>query len=327
MRRTMTTSSVFAAALLAFGALSPALARDSKVDGYAAIVNDRVITVGDVMSSSALAQKQLMELFEGYELQTKLQGVYTNTLNRLIEQALILEDYKAQGGNLPDRFVDDQTSTIINDKFHNDRAAFLEALAQERMTMDEWREQTKNRVIVSLMNRKEVMERVQVSPRAIRDLYDARVEQFRIPEQVHVRMIVLHQGATASDQKVKREEAEKVRARLLKGDDFADVAKSVSEGAKASEGGDNGWMKPDDFRKEIADAIKTVEPGRISDVIEAGDEFYIIKVEERKAASIRPFEEVRGQLEEEVRQSEEDRLYKDWMKRLRNKYYVNILKP
>ena len=312
-----------AAAGLALPAM--ATARSMPVDGYAALVNNRVITVGEILSIVQPIRAQLAETYDGKELDRKMEEAYQEGMDALIERALILEEFTAMGGSIPDRAVDDQINVMINERFKNDRAAFLEALAEDRMTLDDWREETKNRLIVNLMRRREVIDRVIIAPRAVRDLYESRPAQYQIPEQIKLSMIVLHKGSSSDDQAVKKKEAGQIREKLLAGGDFAELAKASSEGYKAADGGDQGWMNPSTLRKELAEAVAALEPGRISEVIETDDDYYILKVEAKKNASITPFDDVRAQIEDELRRAEELKMYKAWIERLKKKFYVKIL--
>ncbi len=294
------------------------------IDGFAAEVNGRVITVSEVLGILIPVREQLESRYSGAELEAKVDEAYKTVLDSLIERALILEEFAKIGGNIPDRAVDEQINSFISERFDNDRAAFLEALTTERMTLDEWRDEMKNRLVVTLMRRKEVADRVLIPPRQIREVYESRLNEYRLPEQIKLRMIVLHKGSGSKDQAAKRAEAEEIRAKLTAGTDFADLAKSASEGPKAAEGGDIGWVEPKDLREEIGAAARKMEIGQVSDVIDAGEDYYLIKVEGRKEASVKPFDEMRADIEKELRQAEELRLYKDWIERLKKKYYVKI---
>ena len=302
-----------------------AMARSQPVDGYAALVNNRVITVGEVLAIVQPIREQIAEMYSGKELDTKMESAYKEGLDALIERALILEEFTAMGGNIPDRAVDDQINVMINDRFKNDRTAFLEALAEDRMTLDDWREETKNRLIVNLMRRREILDRVVITPRAVRDLYETRSSQYQVPEQIQLSMIVLHKGSSSGDRAVKKKEAEDIRKKLLDGANFAELAKANSEGYKAAEGGNQGWMDPKTLRKELAEAVASLEPGRVSEIIETDEDYYLLKVEARKNASIVPFDNVRSQIEDELRKAEELKLYKAWIERLKKKFYVKIL--
>ena len=314
---------LFAAAVLACCA-GPSHGAGMEVDGYAALVNSRVITVGDVLALIQPVRLQLESSYSGDELETKTEEAFQTGLQALIERALILEEFTAQGGVIPDRFIDDQISEIVSDHFNNDRAAFLKALTEDRLTLDDWRTETRNRLEVTILRRKEVTDKVIIAPRAVREVYDASIDKYRTPAQIKLRMIALHKGTTEEDQAAKLGEAEHIRERLLAGEDFGEVAKASSEGIKAAKGGDMGWVEPGSLRPELADAANGLEPGRISEVIPTQDELYILKVEAKKSAAVTPFEEAQQSIEKELRKTEEDRLYKAWIQRLKDKYYVKV---
>ncbi len=300
------------------------VAQSIPVDGYAAVVNDRVITIGDVLGFVQPVHEQLRMSYEDRELEMKLQEAFDGGRDTLIEKALILEEFEAMEGTMPDRAVDEHINSIIQERFNNDRAAFLEALGGERMTLEEWREQIKEQLIVTVLRRQSISARIAVRPKAILALYEANQDEYRIPAKVQLRMIVINKGETGAEQMVKREEAEGVLQTLRDGADFAKTAMDVSEGQKANDGGDWGWIEPRTLRAELADAVSAMESGEISDVLEAGDAFYILMAEGKREESVRTLESVRRELERELRFKEENKQYDAWIERLKAKYYVKV---
>ena len=294
------------------------------VDSYAAMVNDRLITVAEVITLVRPVEQQLRDTYKGQELNDKVRDLYKNGTDSLIERCLILEEFEKQGGNIPDQAVDDHINEIIREKFGNNRAEFLKALAEERMTIDEWREETKERMIVTYFRRKEVNDKVFVSPNAVKDAYNAAIEKYRIPETIQLRMIVLHKGTNDVDQAAKLREAQRIRERLAAGEDFATLAKNVSEGSKAAQGGDMGWIEPSSLRTELSTVAAQLSPGQLSDVVDTGDELYLLRLEGRKEASVTPFEQVAKGIEDELKKQENERLYTAWIARLKKKYYIKI---
>ena len=299
------------------------------VDRYLAVVNQRIITTLDVLTMLQPLRQQLMETTAGTELEKKLAEAYQRTLTNLIERALILEEFARvsakDGMKIPEQLVDSRANEVIYERFNNNRSAFFEALAAERITVDEWRAETKDYLILSILRRKEVVDRVVVMPRDIRELYASRAEKYREPEKLQLRVIVLRRGATAAEQTAKLLAAEQLRAQALQGADFAALARKHSEGHRAADGGEWGWIAPKELRAELGAAVEKIPAGQIGPVLAAGDELYLIKVEARQAERVRPLAEVYADLSAEVRQTEGERLYKDWIKRLQRRYYVKIL--
>ena len=311
------------AALLSGG--SSAIAADPvAVDGYAAIVNDRVITVTDVLAIVQPIQRQLLQTYEGEELETRLRQAFTDARDSLIEQALILEEFEEQEGSLPEQIVDERIDGIIHERFNDDRAAFMQALAEDRLNPEDFRQQIRDQVVVSILRRQEVTDRVMISPRDVRARYDEKADEYSVPAKAKASMIVLNKGTTSEDNSAKQEEAEQVLARLEEGEDFAAVAREVSEGSHASRGGDWGWIDPTILTPKLRTALDAIEAGQHSGIIDVGEELYILKVDARQNASVVPYEEVRDELKSELRQEIAASLYNAWAERLKNKHFIKL---
>jgi parvulin-like peptidyl-prolyl isomerase len=83
--------------------------------------------------------------------------------------------------------------------------------------------------------------------------------------------------------------AEDAKVRTLRGEDFAAIAKEVSEGPEAEKGGELGWVARYQFGPQLDAAIFGIPVGGVSDVIDvAGDGFYIFKVWEEQTRSPDP---------------------------------------
>jgi peptidyl-prolyl cis-trans isomerase SurA len=297
--------------------------RTIPVDGYAALVNDRVITVSDVLKAMQPLERQLRETYFDDTLTTRLESAYNGTLDTLIERELILNHFASQKQfSLPDSVVDSRIDEIVRNKFNNNRAELRKVLDQEGLTFDEWRTSYKNSLIVTLLRDREVDSKVVVSPLAVREAYEKAGDKYKVAEQLEVRAIVINRGATEEEIALKTKQAEDIRKRLLGGESFEELAKQVSEDQKASSGGYWGWIDLESRRAEIAAALKTLSVGEISAVVPVGDELYIFKVEGRKNASVVPFETVQDSIRAELQKKELKRLYMAWIERLKQNAYI-----
>lgn len=295
------------------------------VDGYAAVVHDKIITIGEVMAYMRPVDAQLRQAYEGEELQQKLLEAFIKSRETLIEEKLVIQDFEDRGLSIPEQLIDERIKSIIHDRFDDDRAAFLEALASQRMTQEEMRKQVRDGLILMISRRQEVTDRAEVSPLAVQEAYEADLERYREPGKIKLRMIVINRGGTPADQEVKQREVGEILQQLADGRDFAELAREVSEDNKAQYGGDWGWIETGSLRKELSDAAVQLSSGEISEVVELDGAMYILLVEDRKEASVTPLEEVRSQIERELMIKEEERLYEQWINRLRAKYYIQIM--
>lgn len=327
MNRGFQLGLVLLASTAAAMAPAPAAERVVLEDGYAATVNEKVITVGDVLRASMPLDRKIALAFQGAELKEKLQDSYLRTLQMLVEREMILAEARRRELSLPDRAVDTQINSIVRERFDDNRAAFLQALSEQGMSYVDYREQTADDLRVMLLRRQEVIDRIVVAPKAVRDFYDEHLDRYRRPEEVHLRMILLNKGETDADAAAKRRQAMDARARIQRGETFADVARALSEGPKAVDGGDLGWTKTAELRKDFAAAIQSMKPGEVSALIEGDRDFILLGLEARRAESVQPFEEVRAGIEKELEEGEAERLRNEWMSGLRVRHYVRMLQP
>jgi peptidyl-prolyl cis-trans isomerase D len=132
-----------------------------------------------------------------------------------------------------------------------------------------------------------------------RKLYEERSDLYDVPEQTRARHILLRleQDATPEEVAEVEERARAVLERLRAGEEFAVVAQETSEdeGSKAN-GGDLGFFQRGQMVRAFDEAAFSLEPGTLSEPVRSEHGFHVIRVEERKAAEHRSFEQVRGDL-------------------------------
>ena len=127
-----------------------------------------------------------------------------------------------------------------------------------------------------------------------RAYYEAHTDEFRTPEMVHAAHIVQHPEPGRPMETVYAELLN-VRERLKKGEDFDALAEEFSH---CSDGGhDLGWFARGQMVQSFEDVAFSTPVGDISDVFQTEFGYHILKVAERKEAALRPFEEVRYDIE------------------------------
>jgi len=292
------------------------------IDGYAARVGSTIITYGEIRENVAPFMQQLFQLYQGEELARQIQNTYLDTREALIEEALIKEETQALGLALPPHVIDDEVDRLIRERFDNDRTLLTRALAERRMTFEEWREGVADQITLRVYYNQEVIRRASVSTEAIETAYEQNKENYFIPLKVKFRAILINKGTTEEDRAVKKQQADETLQNLLNGADFAETAKEVSEGIRADDGGAFPWSEPKDIRAELRPALYSVATGEVSDLIETDDEFYIIKIEERREKGYTPLNDVREEIETELLALEQNRLHADLMERLAERHFV-----
>jgi len=113
-------------------------------------------------------------------------------------------------------------------------------------------------------------------------VWESRKPQI-LPECRNVREIVVKlDGIAASDDEKAKAKAkiDRAKERLAQGEDFADVARAVSDGATAIRGGEVGCLLKGKAPKPIEDAVGALAAGKVSDVITTETALYLVKLEQ-----------------------------------------------
>jgi parvulin-like peptidyl-prolyl isomerase len=182
---------VLAVAMLAVAGGSPAA---EIVDGVAAIVNDKVITYSEVRSFVQPVAQQLRRNFSGQDLVDQVRKAEMDALNQLIERALIIQEFKEKGYKIPETVIEQQINDIISSDYGGNRAAFVKTLEAENLTLSQYRDQVRERVIIQAMRGHKTQQSVVVSPHKMEKYYSENLDQYKVGEQIKLRMIFIKRG-------------------------------------------------------------------------------------------------------------------------------------
>ena len=149
-----------------------------------------------------------------------------------------------------------------------------------------------------------------VSREELQTYYDQHRDDYRVPEQVNVRQILIKTPLPGSDGKVDpkgveeaRKKAEDVLKQLKAGANFEDLAKKSSEDPSAKSGGSVGWIQRGRFPSpDVEKAAFSLSKGGASDVINAGYAFVILRVDDKQAAHVKTLDEGKDGIEPLLKQ-------------------------
>jgi parvulin-like peptidyl-prolyl isomerase len=170
------------------------------------------------------------------------------------------------------------------------------------------------------MRSKNVAQEIVISPFKIQTYYTAHPDDFKLDDQVKLRMITLNK--TSDDDTNTVNMAREIRAQIQAGAAFAEMASVYSQDGDRGKGGDKGWIARSVLRKELADVAFSLPPGQVSGVVDIPGVCYLMLVEQARTAHVRPLNEVRDDIEKNLRAQEQARLEKQWIDRLKSKTFI-----
>ena len=281
------------AVVLGTPAATAAAAPRQVVDRVAATINGEVVTLSDLQERAGAEWIRIERMEPGKEKDAARAAALKRTFDMLVAERLLQDQAKTLQLDVTEAQVD----AAINDiktRNHFDDAQLDRALSEQGLTRQEFRGQIRRELETYQVLQYKVRGRVKVTDDDVRNYYQTHPQEFGGEPEVHVRHIFqpLPEGASKAEEEKVRAQGEKVVARLKAGEDFAKVAREVSKGPSAADGGDLGWLRRGTVQKSLDDLAFKLEPGQFSGLVRAGPGLHVVKVEERRTGGGRKYEDV-----------------------------------
>ena len=286
----------------------------SMIDRIVAIVNDEVITLSEL-------QEEVLKEKESKDIEQEREA-----LNNLIDKRLQLQKARQLGINVTQEEVLEAIEDIKKRNSIPDDQFLTKRLAEENTTIERYKEDVQNQLLLSKLFSREVNTNILIGEEEVERYYKEHEEDFIQPEEVRIRQILLKMPEKADSAEKERmiAIAEEVFGHLQSGEDFAEIARRYSQDPSAQRGGDLGFFRRGQMIQVLEEVIFSLKVGEISEPVLSPLGFHILKLEEKKGSSPLSITEVKEKIREILVEEKSERLYRDYLKNLRNKAYVDI---
>lgn len=298
---------------------------EGKLPDVVATVNGTAIKKGDLENAveSVKAQMQMV----GTQVPTdRKDEMYRGLLDDLIATELLAQEAKTRAIPVTDKDVEDFVSGF-KDRFPSEQV-FQNALKEQGITEAQLRSDVKKQLGIKKLLEKEVMSKVSITDKDAKKFYDENPDKFQEPEKVHAAhvLVTVDKGADEATKAAKRKEAEQVLADAKAGKDFAQLAKDHSgDPGSKDKGGDLGFFPRGEMVKAFEDAAFALKaPGDLSGVVETPYGFHVIKLIERQPPHVVPFDDVKKDIGDFMKEKKAGELAKGYVDGLRKKAQVKI---
>lgn len=293
-------------------------------NGIVAVAEDKIITVADVSReiTPLLPGLQREGIRNEQEYNAKIEALQDSVIQDLIDRVLIIKEFKKdEKKHIPSAIVEAEISRMQSEQFDNDRSKFLAYLRSRGTTLREFRREQEEEIIYRYMQGQQRKSQSVISPVKIETFYNENKDRFYHEDEVHLRLIQLTRGDGDTDASLTAL-ANEILAKQKAGTSFEDLAKEYSKDQRKSKGGDWGWLKRSDFKKEFSDPAFALKKGGVSQAVVLPEGCFLLFAEDRKFAGIQAIDEVRDQIERilvsQMTRSGQER----WLERLRRNGYV-----
>jgi peptidyl-prolyl cis-trans isomerase SurA len=309
--------------LLALALLQAAVplkqSRADVVDKILVIVNDEIITQSDLDRVLAPIYLQYKNLYSGEELAERFGEARRNVLQKLISDKLFLDEAKKKKIEVTDAQIEEKMSEVMG-RFDTPEE-FKKALEREHVALGDLEEKYRERLMIDRLIAEEIYQKTSVSPSEIVAYYTENKQDFKQPERVKVRSILIKVSEARPEEKALLL-AREMLYRLEEGGDFTLLATEYSDGPYALSGGDMGWVKKGELMERINNLVFGLKAGEISGILTTKLGYHIFKVEAKEEATDLEFAQVKDAIEKMLFNKKVKEQIARWIEDLKEDAYI-----
>lgn len=303
------------------------------IDRVVAVVNDDVITLSELEKAGQEYFQRIRQKAPANEVERALENARKEVLSSLIDNAIV----KQKAAELSITVDEAEIDNAVNQMLSRNNATleeFKRELAKVNVSVQDYRENIRGQILQSKLVGYQVRSRIVVIEDDIREYYEKAYTQEKGEGGYHILQMGINWEKKGTPEEignareVARAQAEEIRARVLAGESFQELAQSLSSLPSAADGGDIGLIKKDEMAAYMKDAILPLHPGEISQIIETeiGFQFFkLLSVREGDLLVKAPYESVKDEIRDILYRQEMEEQYKAWVESIRAQAYIQIL--
>jgi peptidyl-prolyl cis-trans isomerase C len=296
---------------------------------------------GDIVTKTEFEQRYLTALRSrpefanatpNLELQKAIAEITPELILEAVEELLLIQRARELNYVLNDEQYKQTIDSIKKSNNIADEAQFQAALKQEGLTEAELRRNIERAMMVSQVQRSEVIEKISVTDEEARAYYEAHAAEFTTPSEMTLREILIEvpvsdKGVNVAQQDEAKAKAEAIHQRLLKGEPFARLAAEVSASPSKANGGLIGPIRSEELAPQLRQILDKLKVGDLAEVIATSRGFQILKLESRTETKVRTFEEARGAIGERVAETKRRAALQKYLDSLREQATITWRNP
>jgi peptidyl-prolyl cis-trans isomerase SurA len=306
-----------------------AQAKGTVIEEIVARVNNDAITLSDVQKADQSLHEEIAHDCQGCA-QDKMEELYKekqkDLLRDLIDQALLVERAKDMGISVDSDLVK-RLDEIRRQNNLGSMEEMEKKVEQEGLSWEDLKTQIRNNLLTQEVIRREVGSHINIPSEDVKKYYDEHQKDFVRPEQVVLYEIFLStEGKSPEEMSSVEKKADDLRNRVVKGEDFSEIAKHFSEGSTGKDGGLLGTFERGQLDKQLEDAVFKMDKGQMTPVIQTKTGFEVLKVEAHYEAGLQPQDKVENEIMNRIYGQKMQPTMREYLGQLREQSYV-MVKP
>jgi peptidyl-prolyl cis-trans isomerase SurA len=305
-------------------------ANGKTIEEIIARVNNEIITRSEYerarVSAGDDAKQECAGKCTPEQLQVDTEDRQKNVLRDLIDQSLLVQRGKDMGVSVEPEVI----KKLDQIRIQNNLASMEDlekAVSSQGSNWEDFKNNLRNGILTQRVIGSEVGSHITIGKEEAQKYYDAHQKEFIRPEQVALREIeVGTEGKKESEIPDLKKKAETALQRVKDGEDFAEIAKRLSDGSTAKQGGFLGVYKRGELSKQLEDVVFKMKKNELTGVMDTKQGFLVLQVMEHYDEGMQPLAKVENEITEKLYSARMEPALRDYLKTLREQSYV-IIKP
>lgn len=295
-----------------------AMAEAELLDGIVAVVGNNVITLSELEDSKIVLQNDPTLTPEERE------DLDRAALNRMIEDQVINIAAAREGLYVTDDEVQRSIDGWLRQN-NADQAALLTELARQGISFEDYQTNMRKHLLQSKFIDYMIHPKVSISEAQIREYYAKEVGAIKEESAAQVWIIYLpFEGGNSAEET--RELAEDLRAKIIDGEDFGDLAKTYSRHPSNEEGGLLGTFKMGELFALLDQAAFDPDSLVVSKSLNTNDGIFLLRSEPASSSDdTLSYNEARPKIEGLLFQMELQRQLEKWLEEAKRETHVEVL--
>jgi peptidyl-prolyl cis-trans isomerase SurA len=300
------------------------------IEEIIARVNNEIITRSEYERAKASAEDDAKQECAGKctpdQLRADVDERQKNVLRDLIDQSLLVQRGKDMGVSVEPEVI----KKLDQIRIQNNLASMEDlekAVSSQGVNWEDFKNNIRNGILTQRVISNEVGSHLNISKEEVQKYYDAHQKEFIRPEQVALREIVVSTaGKKDSELPDLKKKADTALQRVKDGEDFAQIAKRLSDGSTAKDGGFLGIYKRGELAKELEDVVFKMKKNELTDVLDTKQGYLVLQVMEHYDEGQQPLQKVENEIMDRLYTQKMEPALREYLKTLREQSYV-IIKP
>jgi peptidyl-prolyl cis-trans isomerase SurA len=293
---------------------------ESVTDRVVAVVNNDAITLGE------LHENILMYRQENRDASATDDALAKQFLVRLIDSRLQVQEAEREKITVEDEELNEELHERMKKLGATSMEQFEKLVKDQGLNMDALKKRLRNSLLTAKIVHRKVRLRVSVTERDIDRYLEENRTKLEVGLSYHARHILVQPEDPTSETSWAdaRRRADGLRAQILDGGDFIELAKSFSRDSSAPEGGDLGTLKRGELAQDIEAQILTLRPGEISAPYRSSLGWHIFRLESKESLDGEGLVRARQQIRDILFRQKYEARQEAWLKEIKQRAIIEL---